>query len=167
MLKRKVKQTLVALVLPILVISFLTSCSSVKRLEVSTAAVERVPLVLPEVDVLKLERIDWYVVTEENIMSVLDELDKKGYKRVIFGITDKGYEILSVNMAKIQKLVRQQKAIIGAYKSYHEKQQTAIDKAANENERVNDKIKEHNKNVETEENKPFTTKLGDKINNIF
>jgi hypothetical protein len=70
-------------------------------------------------------------------------------------------------MAKIQKLVRQQKAIIGAYKSYHEKQQTAIDKAANENERVNDKIKEHNKNVEAEENKPFTTKLGDKIKNIF
>jgi len=93
-------------VLPILIISFLTSCSSVKRLEVSTAAVERVPLVLPEVDVLKLERIDWYVVTEENIMSVLEELDKKGYKRVIFGVTDKGYEILSVNMAKIQKLVR-------------------------------------------------------------
>ena len=147
--------------LPILTISSLTSCSSVKRLEVSTTAVERVPLVLPEVDVLKLERVDWYVVTQENLAAVLDELDKKGHKR------DKGYEILSVNMAKIQKLVRQQKAIIVAYKEFYEKQQTAINTAVNENNRVNDEIKKHNENVDAEESKSLTTKLGDKIKKIF
>ena len=166
-MKRKAKQILVVLVLPILTISSLTSCSSVKRLEVSTTAVERVPLVLPEVDVLKLERVDWYVVTQENLAAVLDELDKKGHKRVVFGTTDKGYEILSVNMAKIQKLVRQQKAIIVAYKEFYEKQQTAINTAVNENNRVNDEIKKHNENVDAEESKSLTTKLGDKIKKIF
>ena len=153
--------------LPILVISFLTSCSSVKRLEVSSVAVERVPLVLPKIDVLKLDTVEWYIVNEENIDSVLAELEKKGYKRVIFGVTDKGYEILSVNMAKIQQLVRQQDAIIGAYRSYYDKQQTAIDKAVQENEKVNVEIEKYNETLEDEENKPFTTKLGNKIKNIF
>ena len=106
--------------MPILSILFLTNCSSVKKLEISSVAVERVPLVLPEVDRIKLETLDWYIVNKDNLDSVLAELDKKGYKQVIFGVTDKGYETLSVNMAKIQQLVRQQNAIIGAYKLYHD-----------------------------------------------
>ena len=55
------------------------------------------------------------------------ELEKKNYDQVIFGLTDKGYENVTVNMAKILALVRQQEAIIGAYKSYHEKQTETID----------------------------------------
>ena len=129
--------------MPILSILFLTNCSSVKKLEISSVAVERVPLVLPEVDRIKLESIDWYIVNKDNLDSVLVELDKKGYKQVIFGITDKGYEILSVNMAKIQQLVRQQNAIIGAYKLYHTNQKKAIEKSVENNKKVNDNIDDH------------------------
>ena len=153
--------------MPILSILFLTNCSSVKKLEISSVAVERVPLVLPEVDRIKLESIDWYIVNKNNLDTVLAELDKKGYKQVIFGITDKGYEILSVNMAKIQQLVRQQNAIIGAYKLYHNKQRKAIEKSVENNKKVNDKIEKHNENVETEGKKSFTSKLGDSIKKIF
>ncbi|SVC61782.1 uncharacterized protein METZ01_LOCUS314636 [marine metagenome] len=167
MLKRKVKQILVALALPILSILFLTNCSSVKKLEISSVAVERVPLVLPEVDRIKLESIDWYIVNKDNLPSVLAELDKKGYKQVIFGITDKGYEILSVNMAKIQQLVRQQNAIIGAYQLYYTNQQKAIEKSVENNKKVNDKIEKHNENVEIEGKKSFTSKLGAGIKKIF
>jgi hypothetical protein len=167
MLKRKVKQIQVALALPILSILFLTNCSSVKKLEISSVAVERVPLVLPEVDKIKLESMDWYIVNKNNLDSVLAELDKKGYKQVIFGITDKGYEILTVNMAKIQQLVTQQKAIIGAYKSYYNKQEKAIEKSVEDNKKVNDKIKKHNENAEIEGKKSFTSKLGAGIKKIF
>ena len=145
MLKRKVKQILVVLALPILSILFLTNCSSVK----------------------KLESIDWYIVNKDNLDSVLTELDKKGYKQVIFGITDKGYEILSINMAKIKQLVRQQNAIIGAYKLYYNKQQKAIEKSVENNKKVNDKIEKHNESVEAEGKKSFTSKLGDSIKKIF
>ena len=167
MLKRKVKQILVVLALPILSILFLTNCSSVKKLEISSVAVERVPLVLPEVDRIKLESMDWYIVNKDNLDSVLAELDNKGYKQVIFGITDKGYEILSVNMAKIQQLVRQQNAIIGAYKLYHNNQEKAIEQSVEDNKKVNDKIEKHNENVEIEGKKSFTSKLGDGIKKIF
>jgi hypothetical protein len=87
-----------------------------------------VPLDLPPVDVLKLDDVNWIIVTEENIQSVWADLEKKKYSVVIFGLTDKGYEDLSVNVAKLKKLVQQQKAVIAAYKSYYENQSKAIDK---------------------------------------
>lgn len=111
--------------------------------------------------------MDWYIVNKDNLDSVLAELDKKGYKQVIFGVTDKGYEILSVNMAKIQQLVTQQKAIIVAYKLYYNKQEKAIEKSVQDNKKVNDKIKKHNENVEIEGKKSFTSKLGAGIKKIF
>ena len=80
------------------------------------------------------------------------ELEKKNYDQVIFGLTDKGYENMTVNMAKILSLVRQQEAIIGAYKSYHEKQSETIDSH-------NTKQEEKQKKAKDEPNKSFIRSL--------
>ena len=85
----------------------------------------------------------------------------------VFVVTDIGYESLSVNMAKIQQLVRQQNAIIGAYKLYHDNQEKAIEKSVEDNKKVNDKIEKHNENVEKEGKKSFTSKLGEGLKKIF
>ena len=66
------------------------------------------PLALPEVDQIVLDDVKFYVVTEANIDAVMVELQKKNYDPVIFGVTDDGYEMMSVNMAKILQLVQQQ-----------------------------------------------------------
>jgi len=58
-------------------------------------------------------------VTEENYVKVFEELRKKNYTPVIFGMSDDGYAEQAVNMAKILQLVQQQKAIIVAYKEYY------------------------------------------------
>ena len=60
-----------------------------------------VPLTLPEVDQIELDNVKFYVVTEANIEAVMVELQNKNYDPVIFGVTDDGYEMMSVNMAKI------------------------------------------------------------------
>jgi hypothetical protein len=70
----------------------LASCSSVKKIEIASVPIDRVPLEIPKVDPLLLEEVDWYVVTKDNIDKVMAELQKKGYETVIFGLTDKGYE---------------------------------------------------------------------------
>ena len=85
------------------------------------------PLVLPEVDKIQLDDVKFYVVTVDNIEAVLAELREKNYDPVIFGVTDDGYEMMSVNMAKILQLVRQQKAIIIAYGEYYDKQNEAVE----------------------------------------
>ena len=106
----------------------LTACgTSVKQIEIVSAPLERVPLDLPPVDVLKLDKVSWIIVTEDNVQSIWEDLQKKKFSIVIFGLTDRGYEDLSVNMAKLQKLVKQQKAVIAAYRRYYEDQNKAID----------------------------------------
>ena len=105
----------------------LAACSpAVKQIDIVSKPLERVPLDLPPVDIVTLDDVNWIIVTEENVESVWEDLQKKKYSIVIFGLTDKGYEDLSVNMAKLQKLVKQQKAVIAAYKRYYEQTDKAI-----------------------------------------
>ena len=85
------------------------------------------PLALPEVDQIVLDDVKFYVVTEANIDAVMVELQKKNYDPVIFGVTDDGYEMMSVNMAKILQLVQQQRAVIIAYGEYYDKQTDAVE----------------------------------------
>ena len=86
-----------------------------------------VPLSLPEVDKIELDDVKFYVITEANYQKIFDDLRKKNYDPVIFGVTDDGYEMLSVNMAKILQMVQQQKAVIIAFRKYYDKQNEAVE----------------------------------------
>ncbi len=113
--------------------------SSVKKLDILTTPVEKAPLQLPSITKLNLESIDWILITENNIEEVFKELEKKKYDPVVFGVSDRGYESLSLNLAKIKQLVKQQKAVIIAYQLYYVNQNNNIDKS---NEEYKDKKKE-------------------------
>jgi predicted MPP superfamily phosphohydrolase len=115
------------LILSTLVLS-LAACSSVRRIEVATAPIERIPLTLPDIDTLTLDEVNWIIVTPENVQQVLRELEGKNFDIVLFALTDNGYENISVNIAKIKKMVLQQKAVIAAYKRYYEMQSSEIEK---------------------------------------
>ena len=141
----------IACVPTLLILSILLlarGCSSVKQIEIASVPVERVPLDLPGVDPLELEQINWYIVTKENIDKVMAELEKKGYETVIFGLTDKGYEILALNMAKIKQLASQQKAKIEAYERYYKNQQQKLDQMEKEQDEKIKEAKEKNKKTE-------------------
>ena len=134
----------------------LAACSpSVKQIDIVSAPLERVPLSLPEVDKLTLDEVNWIVVTEANVAEVFKDLEQKKYDLVIFGLTDRGYEDLSVNVAKLKQLVKQQNAVIAAYKKYYEQ----TDKA----------IEERNKKIDEEKNKVNNndTSIFDGIKGIF
>lgn len=51
---------------------------------------------------------------------VFEDLERKKYDPAIFGLTDKGYESLTVNNSKILALIEQYRAIISAYQKYYE-----------------------------------------------
>lgn len=137
-----------------------SGCSSVKQIEIASVPVERVPLELPGVDPLELEQIQWYIVTKENIDKVMAELEKKGYETVIFGLTDKGYEILALNMAKIKQLTSQQKAKIEAYERYYKSQNEKLDQLETQQQ---EKIKEAEKKNEEAKGKGVL----DGVTNLF
>jgi|TARA_A100001391_G_scaffold186490_1_gene155708 hypothetical protein len=85
-----------------------------------TTEIERSKLSIPSVDTVKLDKVSWMLVTEENVTKVFEDIDKKKFNPVLFSLTDKGYEKLSVNFAKVRALVMQQQAVIAAYKDYYE-----------------------------------------------
>ncbi len=86
----------------------------------TVTAVPRAPLVLPEVDVLQLDRVKWQeALTDENFQRVLKEIEDQGFDPVLFGMTDEDYESMSINQAKTFKLIMQQRAVIKALKDYY------------------------------------------------
>lgn len=82
---------------------------------------ERTPLNLPDPVVPKLEKVDWIVITEENYKEVFDALRKAKKDVVLFGLTDDGYEVLAVNLAKVRKYLVLHKDVLAKYRDYYEK----------------------------------------------
>ena len=140
---KSIKPALRLLILSTLVLS-LVACGSIRKIEVTTASIERVPLTLSNVDTLELDEVTWIVITPENIDQVFRDLETKNFDIVLFALTDDGYENISVNIAKIKKLVLQQKAVMAAYKRYYETQSSEIEehnqKAKKEKEAAKDTL---------------------------
>lgn len=110
-----------------------------------SAPLDRVPLNLPTTDRLQLSDTKWILVTPDNAEKIWSDLEKKKYDIVIFGLTDKGYEDLSVNVAKLKKLVQQQQSVIAAYKRYYEDQTKAIDESNQKTEGIKKDAEKTNK----------------------
>lgn len=115
--------------LTILLSSFaLTGCASfdffggpkVKPIEVKAVAQDKVQLNLKEPSPLEPRKVEWFIITPENANEVFTELEKKKYDVVLFGLTDDGYENLSLNMAEIRAYILKQRAVIKSYKDYYE-----------------------------------------------
>lgn len=112
---------------PILIIALLLSsgCSlfgweNVKPIEVKTTEVERVKLNLDPPKPLSIDKMNWIVVTPDNVNEVFAELEKNKQDLVLFAITDDGYETLASDMALIRNYIAQQRIIILKYKDYYE-----------------------------------------------
>lgn len=129
-------RTLNALLL-LLVISSLSGCASlfggffgesVKPVEVSTKAIEKTPLNTSSPTPLKLSKPAWVIITRENAQTVFEQLEKDGSDPVIFGLTDKGYESLSIDFAQIRNLISTQRNIIIQYQEYYEPTEKPVNK---------------------------------------
>jgi hypothetical protein len=107
-----------------LAILTLSSCSSIPNIiDINSSPVERPPLVVPDVDEFTTRPIEWTVVTPENQDQVFQDLNNEDIDVVLYAITDDGYKNLSLNMADIIKLVKQQKSIIAAYEKYNNEEE--------------------------------------------
>ena len=67
-----------------------------------------------------MEKIHWHIITSENAEEVFKKLEEDGIDPVLFGLTDKDYELLSKNFAKIRNQMKIQNDLIDKYKEYYE-----------------------------------------------
>ena len=116
---RNLKSILSVLVLLILTTS-LTSCSTVRQLDVFKTEVERAPLNLPNPETPKLEDIKWVIITSENAEEVFAKLKESGKDPVLFGLSDDDYQLLSKNFAQIRAYMIKQGATLDQYRKYYE-----------------------------------------------
>ena len=117
------KSILSVLVLLTLTI-FLTSCAGVKKLEIFKTEVERQPLNLAKPTPLEMEKIHWHIITSENAEEVFKKLEADGIDPVLWGLTDKDFELLAKNFAQIRNKMVETNAILDKYKEYYESEET-------------------------------------------
>ena len=67
-----------------------------------------------------MEKIHWHIITSENADEVFKKLEADGIDPVLFGLTDKDFEMLSKNFAKIRNLLMQTNKLLDQYKEYYE-----------------------------------------------
>lgn len=77
---------------------------------------------------IELDEVYFRVITPANQAQVFDKLKQQGQDQVLFGLTDKDYEVLAVDNAKILGLVQQLKGIIRSYKKYYESDSKPVTK---------------------------------------
>ena len=138
----------------------LVGCSTpVKQIEVSTKPIERPNLVVPKIDPIKQKNVEWIVITEENAEEVFERLRKMKVDVALLGVTDKGYESLSLNFAETQRIIRQYKAVIAAYEAYYLDAESALDNAEKNKAEIDKQIDAENQKAKDESEKPLLEKL--------
>ena len=119
MLQRSLKLIGSVLVTLILITS-LTSCSGVKKLEIFKQEVEREKLNLNKPTPLQLEQLRWIIITSENAEEVFKRLEEEGIDPVLFGLTDKDFQLIAKNFAQIRNQLKITNDLLDKYKEYYE-----------------------------------------------
>ena len=129
-------------------ILILAGCSSPPRkIEISARPIDKPELILPPAQQLNLKEVEWVVINEENANEVFAQLLKDKKDPVLIGLTDDGYEVLSLNYSDIMSYIQQQNAIIKAYENYYVLSEQALNDA-------NTEIENAQLEVEVENNQP-------------
>ncbi len=103
---------------------FLSSCSeSVQEIQVTTVEVSKTPLNLPNPDPLKLQDVEWIIITKDNAMEIFEKLKAAGGEYALFAVEDTGYEKIQVNYTDIRNKLAEQKQLLLAYKEYYESEE--------------------------------------------
>jgi hypothetical protein len=98
----------------------LSGCSSIKKLDIFTMEVERQPLDLDKPTIQQLEELKWIIITSENADEVFKKMKEQGLDPVVFGLSDKDFQLLSKNFAQIRAHMMKLNVMIDEYKNYYE-----------------------------------------------
>ncbi len=122
MLQRNLK-LIQSVLVSLILITFLTSCSGVKKLTIFKEEVKRQELNLEKPTPLQLENLRWIIITSENADEVFKNLEEQGIDPVLWGLTDKDFELLAKNFARIRNQLMVTNDLLDKYKEYYEEEE--------------------------------------------
>ena len=107
---------------PLMLCILLSGCSSVKELQIFKEEVPRAKLNLDKPTPLELENLKWIIITSENADEVFKKLEESGIDPVLWGLTDKDFELLAKNFARIRNQLMVTNDLLDKYKEYYEEE---------------------------------------------
>ena len=105
---------------PLMLCLLLSGCSGVKTLEIFKKEVEREKLNLNKPTPLELENLKWIIINSKNAEEVFKKLEESGIDPVLWGLTDKDFELLAKNFARIRNQLKITNDLLDKYKEYYE-----------------------------------------------
>ena len=64
--------------------------------------------------------MQWIIITSENADEVFKKLEEQGIDPVLWGLTDKDFELLAKNFARIRNQLMVTNNLLDKYKEYYE-----------------------------------------------
>jgi len=108
------------IIISILVVLFLTGCSGVKKLSIFKEEVPRQKLDLVKPTMPELEKLKWIIITSDNADEVFKKMEEQGIDPVIFGLSDKDFQLIAKNFAQIRAHLKHTNDLLDQYKEYYE-----------------------------------------------
>jgi len=105
----------------VLLICALTGCTiGEKRVKIFSIEEPRQNLDHPMPTPLQMEEVRWIIINSENADEVFKKLEEQGIDPVLFGLTDRDFEILAKNFAQIRAKLQETNTLLEEYKKYYE-----------------------------------------------
>lgn len=129
---RVINCLMILLLTPLLLLS--SGCSFIPTPEPKVVTVTEV--IAPKIAIVQqpkpvqLNKMKWYVVTEENLEQFITEFKDKNGELVFIAISVKDYENLSLNTAELRRYINQQKEIIIYYEDSIRKTEETVAEAS-------------------------------------
>ena len=109
-------------IISVLIFSFaLSGCAIPKKeLIVRTKYVERPKLDVPLPQYVKMQPMQWTVITDKNCNSVIESVKDSNGLVFLVALDEVSYKNLALNNANLLRYIREEKSIIAAYRKYYE-----------------------------------------------
>jgi len=109
---------------PLMLCLLLSGCSGVKKLTIFKEEVKRQELKLEKPTPLQLEKVRWIIINSKNADEVFAKLEAEGIDPVLFGLTDKDFQLIAKNFAQIRNQLKITNNLLDKYKEYYEPENT-------------------------------------------
>ena len=109
------------IIISILFIGLLTGCSiGEKKLSIFKIEEPRHKLELQKPTMPELEKLRWIIITSDNAEEVFQKMEAEGLDPVLFGLSDKDFQLIAKNFAQIRAHLKHTNDLLDQYKEYYE-----------------------------------------------
>ena len=109
------------IIISLIAVLILTGCSiGEKQLKIFKLEEPRQKLDLQKPTMPELEKLRWIIITSDNAEEVFQKMEEQGLDPVLFGLSDKDFQLIAKNFAQIRAHLKHTNDLLEQYKEYYE-----------------------------------------------